>query len=69
MIGILLVICCALTAYTIYLESKIEAFKKSTQYLHEQVDEIIDKYNELIAHINNMSDILLTLKKDDNNIK
>lgn len=65
MIGILLVICCALTAYTIYLESKIELLKKSNQYLNDMVDKIIDKYNELVTHINNMSDILLTFKKDD----
>lgn len=65
MIGILLAICCILTAYTIYLESNIKALKNSNQYLHENVDEIIDKYNELITHVNNMSDILLTLKNDD----
>lgn len=29
MIGILFAICCILTLYTIYLESKIEVFKKS----------------------------------------
>lgn len=65
MIGILFAICCILTLYTIYLESKIEVFKKSIQYLDENIDEIIDKYNELVTHVNNMSDILLTLKKDD----
>lgn len=65
MIGILLAISCVLTTYTIYLESKIVVIKKSTQYLHENVDEIIDKYNELVTHVNNMSDIILTLKKDD----
>ena len=65
MTGILLAICCVLTAYIIYLESNIKALNKSNQYLHENVDEIIDKYNELVTHVNNMSDILLTFKKDD----
>lgn len=69
MTGILLAICCVLTAYSVYLESKITVVKKSTQYLYEEVDKIIDKCNELIMHVNNMSDRLLALERRINNDK
>lgn len=59
MIRIIFAICCVLIVYSIYLKSKITVVEKSIQYLFKEVDEIIDKYNELITHVNNMSDIIL----------
>ena len=67
MTGILLAICCVLTAYSVHVESRIAVVKKSTQYLHEEVDKIIVKCNELIMHVNNTSDRLLALERRINN--
>ena len=36
-------------------------------HLYEEVDKIIDKCNELIMHVNNMSDRLLALERRINN--